>query len=57
MTNGEWIRGMTDAELAEFLMKLRHRWFCLPGNRAFPKCPVSNCRDCWLRWIKEEAEE
>ncbi|MBQ1792296.1 MAG: hypothetical protein II008_19125 [Oscillospiraceae bacterium] len=57
MTNGDWIRGMTDAELALFLRKLRHRWFCLPGDRTFPKCPLTNCRDCWLRWIREEAEE
>ena len=57
MTNGDWIRGMTDAELAEFLWRLRLKWNCIPGEKTFPKCPTSRCEDCWLRWIREETEE
>ena len=45
MTNGDRIRAMSDEELAEVLMKQ-----C--SGRV---CPLKNCFDCWLDWLREEA--
>ena len=44
MTNADRIRSMTDEELGKLLNEFGH-------------CPLSRCRDCWIDWLKEDAEE
>lgn len=47
-TNADRIRSMTDEELAEFILKKR----CT--DRV---CPMTECFQCWLDWLKQEAGE
>lgn len=44
------IRAMTDEELAEFLAEYR----C---THKAPHCMEANCAQCWLEWLRQEAEE
>lgn len=50
MNHADRLRAMTDAELAEFLAEYR----CT--NKA-PHCMEANCAQCWLEWLRQEAEE
>lgn len=51
-TNADWIRSMTDEELAGFLKEVKedYQW----ANPDYP-----DCEDCgeWLEWLKSESEE
>ena len=52
ITNADRIRSMTDEELADYFSELS----CFPGaNRDICKV-AANCMDCWLDWLKQEAE-
>lgn len=56
VTNADRIHAMTDEELAEFESE---RMCCPPGK---PGCGENNltcdsCYQCWLDWLKQEAEE
>lgn len=53
-TNADRIRSMTDEELAELFTHL-----CCPyslGGKV--ECNIENkgCKECWLDWLKQEAE-
>ena len=48
-TNADRIRAMTDEELAEFLAEYR----C---THKAPHCMEVNCAQCWLEWLKKEAD-
>ena len=55
MTNGDKIRSMTDEELAE-----NFRTVCPPAREeiiTFECTYEAGCRDCWLVWLKQEAQE
>lgn len=54
MSNADMIRQMSDQELAEFLD------FCPPNMQMrTPECDhyYPNCEQCWLDWLKQEADE
>jgi hypothetical protein len=65
MTNADRIRAMTDEELAKRLNKLTDSYpgVCLE----LPEChadldagrdiPLERCEACWIRWLKQPAEE
>ena len=49
--NADRIRSMTDEELAELLEQVRVSCgFAMGGRDCRP-----NCADCWLDWLREEA--
>lgn len=56
ITNADRIRAMTDEELAEFMKPYDSgcpRW---GGKEPIPCSQRSNCRDCWLDWLKAPVE-
>lgn len=57
ITNADRIRAMSDEELAQFMKPYDSgcpRW---NGKEPMP-CPErTNCRDCWLDWLKATVEE
>ena len=58
VTNGDWIRHISDSEIVQFLEELS--WNCAIGR--CEKCPVSNFRpvngDCSMTtWIKKAHKE
>lgn len=54
MTNADRIRQMTDEELANWL-----GIYCLWAIQINIPCVNSfnSCEECWLDWLKEEAED
>ena len=60
-TNADRIRSMTDEELAEFLD--REFWVLpnckpdAPQDQETGMCLIASCHNCWLDWLKQEAEE
>lgn len=54
MTNGMKIRLMSDEELANFA---EENCGCHPAASRDTCRGVSNCSDCWLEWLKQEASE
>ena len=55
-SNGDRIRAKSDEELAEWLCH-----GCCPSDRggtdiADEYCSDTNCRECWLEWLKKEAD-
>lgn len=55
MTNGDKIRSMTDEELAE-----KFQTMCPPAREGiitFECTYEAGCRDCWLVWLEQEAQE
>lgn len=55
-SNADRIRAMTDEELAEFMKPYDSgcpRW---GGKEPIPCSQRSNCRDCWLDWLKAPVE-
>lgn len=50
-TNGDLVRRMSDEQIAELVAD-----GCPPGLDAF-HCAISPraCKECWLRWLKKEA--
>lgn len=56
MTNADRIRAMSDEELAEFMKPYDSgcpRW---NGKEPMPCSMRTNCRDCWLDWLKSPVE-
>lgn len=53
MTNADRIRSMTDEELATWIAERKET--CPPIK--FYGCSFKTCGECWLDWLKEEAEE
>ena len=49
-TNADRIRAMTDEELAGWIL----RQVCCPDDRDGCR---STCTECWLAWLREEAED
>ena len=53
-TNADRIRCMTDEELGKLLNEFGH----CPLSRIEDDCrSYDRCRDCWIDWLKEKAEE
>ena len=61
MTNADRIRAMTDEELMEFLE--HDCWsidYCkkdAPIDQETKECLLPSCKQCWLEWLKQEADE
>lgn len=54
MTNGDWIRSMTDAELAGFL---GHSNLCVRIQHSSTWCEDhGSCDGCLEEWLKEPTE-
>lgn len=58
MTNADRIRDMTDKDLARFIESIFEQTRRCPGD-AWDRCPYADieCKDCWLDWLRKEAEE
>lgn len=53
-TNNDKIRAMSDEELCDFLWK---KCGC-PNGRNHVTCGyVGECKDCWMDWLSQPAEE
>lgn len=57
MTNVDKLRNMSDAELSQFLTRLRHNWMCLPGEDTAPACAAPTCYECWKQWLEKDGGE
>lgn len=55
MTNGEKIRQLPDEELVELLFQ--NGLISPPGRNCLSGCEWDSCRDCWIAYLNEEAEE
>ena len=61
--NADRIRAMTDEELAEYLAPCACPPIRFNKNTGDIVCPVnkepceSDCKSCWLDWLKEEATQ
>ena len=54
-TNADKVRAMTDEELAEFCSRAGNAYPCPPGKK-WPHACEAGCGNCWLDWLKQEAE-
>ncbi len=54
ITNGDRIRQMTDEELAE---RIWPKFGCPAGKNHITCGYVGECKDCWMEWLKQPAEE
>lgn len=50
VTNADRIRSMSDEKLADYL-----RYDCPHDNVCIHTCDETECVDCWLDWLREEA--
>ncbi len=57
MTNGDKIRKMSDEELVEVLFDGMGVSTSPPGRNCIGGCKWDSCRDCWLSYLGEEAED
>lgn len=53
-TNADRIRAMSDEELAKHIWK---KFGCPPLKDHITCGYVGDCRDCWLEWLRQPAEE
>ena len=56
-TKADYIRAMSDEELADWLKSIRYSCTCLPrgnGNRCADF--KDDCKACWLNWLEQEDE-
>ena len=51
MTNYERIHSKTIEELAQYMKNCD---VCCPPMKS---CPTDECVDCWLEWLRSEANE
>ena len=54
VTNADRIRAMSDEEI------MQHIWntFGCPDGRNYITCGcMGSCKDCWLDWLRQPAEE
>lgn len=55
MTNADRIRAMSDEELAAHMW---NKFGCPDGrNHTTYDCIGNSCKDCWLDWLRQPAEE
>lgn len=54
LTNGDRIRAMRDEELAEHIWK---KFGCPEGKDHVTCGYVGECKDCWIEWLQQTAEE
>lgn len=55
MTNADRIRAMSDEELATHMW---NKFGCPDGrNHTTYDCLGNSCKDCWLDWLSQPAEE
>ena len=67
MKNKEWVRGMTDEELADFLLEFSDSDELLHYCRNLAECgedlnadreiPLERCRGCVMLWLEGEHAE
>lgn len=59
MTNGDWIRGMTDEELEEKVFNVCNHFSCgkCPIRNARGKCALNTDEDITMAWLESEHEE
>lgn len=54
MTNGDYIRSMTDEQLSDFLADVIDCWHC----PTYQECTdVQGCDKALLAWLKQEHED
>lgn len=53
VTNADRIRAMTDEELAKYMLGTQESNGC--PNHGMINCQDS-CADCWLEWLRSEAD-
>lgn len=63
-TKADLIRTMSDEELAKFFAQQEYRkpvfdgWLPLCNHVMGPRtCHENGCENCWLDWLKQEAEK
>lgn len=56
-TNADRIRDMTDEELAEWLYKMRERLTCIPDIQIEKCAKATDCKKCYLEWVRKEADQ
>ena len=57
ITNGDFIRSMTDEELAETIVHTYGNGYVCPPNHTHIFCTLDNgCGKCWLSWLKSPVE-
>lgn len=57
MTNADRIRAMTDEKLAEVVNDLFYGLHENPGMcDVCDHDSIQNCKQCWLDWLRQEAE-
>jgi hypothetical protein len=54
MTNGDWIRGLSDDDLAGYLLHSNTSMCCRPDRY---ECDDLGCTHCILEWLKKEHED
>ena len=54
MTNGDKYRRMTDEELVDALFA--GGMITPPGRKCATECRWDSCRECWIAYLGEEAE-
>jgi hypothetical protein len=58
MTNGDWVRSMTDEQLSVFLRMGACQLCAYAGKNYDCCCPDNkNCRNGHLEWLKQEHKE
>lgn len=61
-TNGDWIRNMSNAELADFLLKVNTAYAepCMTGEKdcKWEDYPTHDkgCKDCFKEWLESERD-
>ena len=53
MTNADRIRAMSDEEMAEFIISIP---MCV-GEDEDLNCEIDVCKECFLKWLRQPAEE
>lgn len=56
-TNADRIRAMTDEELAEWLYIMRSRLTCIPDIQIEKCAKKTDCKKCYLEWVRKEADQ
>lgn len=56
MTNGDWIRSMSDEELRDLFGKSKTMFSC-PVDKDDEEClQMESCIDCFFKWLKQEVK-
>ena len=53
MTNADRIRAMSDEEMAEFIISIP---MCVGEDKDL-NCEIDVCKECFLKWLQQPAEE